>query len=341
MNLSTSSFSPWTRPENRPSPGDIADRLKAVPDQTASVVSKTDVRRYLRRYALFLALLLLCDFLIGALLKEGLDRYFGLDAPAPVLCVGHSHTVLGIDKTGLQNQLNLPVAKYARQGADPSNRLAMIRHYLDAQPGALKALVYDVDAHIFTSSGLSANSHRLFYPFMGSPVVRDYIASQTSNQFEYWSRRFFTLPRFNEVTIGLSVRGWLGKWTNLKYGTVNTERLERRIRNGDFRRIAFDPEAITLFERTIHLVRSHGIKLVLVYIPTIDIFNEAEPGKYREAIRRLNAYAARDGGVTFLNYNLEFDHRHELFYDPIHLNPKGQKQVTARLAADLKRVLDE
>jgi hypothetical protein len=340
MNLSTSSFSPSTQPEDRPTAADAAPRLKAVPTHSPPAGSQSTARRYVRRYALFLALLFLCDFMIGGLLKEGLDRYFGLAAPSPVLCIGHSHTVLGIDKTGLESRLGLPVAKYARQGADLSNRLAMIRHYLDAHPGAVKALVYDVDAHLFTGTGLSANSHRLFYPFMDSYVVRDYIAAQTPDPLEYWPRRLFKLPRFSEVTIGLSIRGWLGKWTNLKYGTVNTERLARQIENGDFRRIAFDPAAVALFEGTLQRVRSRGIHVVLAYIPTIDIFNAAEPNRYREAIRRLTAYAAGDSGVTFLNYNPAFAHRHDLFYDPIHLNPEGQKQVTARLAGDLKRILE-
>ena len=52
-------------------------------------------------------------------------------------------------------------------------------------------------------------------------------------------------------------------------------------------------------------------------------------------------YASADEGVIFLNYNTEFQNRHELFFDPIHLNPMGQEAVTQRLGRDLQRILTD
>lgn len=293
---------------------------------------------FLVKFAIFLSLFFISDRMLGDSLKAGLDRYFGLDRPANVLCIGHSHTVLGIDKTGLEDQLNLPVAKYARQGANISNRLAMIRHYLAVHPHSVKTIIYDMDAHTFTGEGLSANSHRLFYPFMDTPVIREYVKANCSSYGEYQLRNYLKLPRFDEVTLALSLRGWLKKWSNLKYGQVNVQRLRNELNQGDYRKIAFDSENIELFEETLRLIRAHGIHLVLVYIPTIDLLNNAEPEKYQEAIRRFEKYAAQSDGITFLNYNPEFSHRHELFYDPIHLNVIGQKLITERLANDLKKL---
>ncbi|MFC1828169.1 hypothetical protein ACFL0O_00985 [Thermodesulfobacteriota bacterium] len=299
---------------------------------------KTVLKSFLIKIAIFLAIFAMSDRMIGKFLEGGLDRYFGLNVPARVLCIGHSHTVLGIDKKGLEKQLDVPVAVYARLGADTSNRLAMIRHYLSKQPGAVKTIVYGVDAHAFTGEGLSKNSHRLFYPFMDTPLVRDYVKANAASPGEYWLRRNLKLTRFNEVTIGLSIRGWLNKWTNLKYGQINIEKLQKELKQGAFRKIEFDQSQIDLFEDTIRLVRSHDIQLVLVYIPTIDLYNNAEPEKYREAIKRFEAYAEKDNRITFLDYNPEFSHRHDLFYDPIHINPTGQKIITGRLSKDLQKL---
>lgn len=300
---------------------------------------KAILKRFLIKVTIFLAIFALSDQIIGKLLSGGLERYFGLDVPSKVLCIGHSHTVLGIDKVELEKQLNVPVAKYARQGADTSNLLAMIRHYLSTQPDSVKIILYGVDAHTFTEEGLSKNSHRLFYPFMDTPVIRDYVKANASSPGEYWLRRYMKLPRFNEVTLALAMRGWLNKWTNLKYGQVDIEKLRKELNQGAFRNITFDKEQIELFKEIIRLVRSHDIQLVLAYIPTIDIINNAEPKQYREAISQFEAYAAQDNGITFLNYNPEFSHRHKLFYDPIHLNPAGQKIITGRLAIDLKKLI--
>jgi hypothetical protein len=297
--------------------------------------------RCARLLLLFLALLSAVDRLFGFTLERGLERYFGLDSPAQVLCIGHSHTVLGIDKTGLEDEVGVPVAKYARQGADAENRLVMLRHYLERQPGSVKIMVYDVDAHTFTSAGLSANSHRLFYPFLSSPAVRGYVSQSAASPLECGLRRLVVTSRFSEVTLALSARGWLRKWTNFKVGSVDVERLQKQIVAGDIRPISFDEDAIRVFEETLREARSHYIHVVLALIPTLDLVNNAQPEAYAQAVQLLGQYATRDTGVTFLNYNPELSHRHELFYDAIHMNPAGQRQVTERLGRDLTVILGD
>jgi hypothetical protein len=299
---------------------------------------KNTLGRFLIKSCLFLVIFVLFDQVGGGFLRMGLDRYFGLDVPARILCIGHSHSVLGIDKIELEKDLHIPVAKYARQGADASNRLAMIRHYLAVHPDKVRIIVYDVNAHTFTGKGLSANSHRLFYPFMDIPVIRDYVKKHSTSPSEYWLRRHLKLPRFSEVTLSLSIRGWLRKWTNLKYTQIDIERTKKQLNQGNFRKISFDPGVLDFFAKTIRLVRSHNIHLVLAYIPTIDLLNEAEPSKYQEAIRIFKEYASKDTGITFLNFNPEFAHRHELFYDPIHLNANGQTLYTQYLVENLKKL---
>lgn len=153
-------------------------------------------------------------------------------------------------------------------------------------------------------------------------------------------RRFLKTSRFSEVTVALSIRGWLRKWSNFKRGAVDVQRLQKKIVAGTVRRISFDTKNIAAFEQTIKEVRSRGIQLVLLYIPTLDVLNAVEPEKYAEAIRKFETYAAADPGVIFLNYNPDLSARHELFYDSIHMNPAGQNVVTRRLAVDLARILD-
>jgi hypothetical protein len=297
------------------------------------------LRRFVVEFALFVCLLLVLDRALAAVLLRGLERYYGLNKPAEVLLLGHSHTVLGIDKPGLERATGRSVANYARAGADTFNRLEMLRHYLGRQPDTVKVVVYDVDAHAFTGKGLSANSYRLFFPFIDTPSVDAYVRREATSVGEYVLRRYFKTSRFSEETVASSIRGWLGKWTNLKRGTVDIAGLEKSIAAGDVRRITFDSENVAAFEQIIKEIRSRGIQLVLLYIPTVDVFNAVEPEKYAEAIRRFESYAAADPGVTFLNYNLDLASRHELFYDPIHMNPAGQKVVTERLIVDLEAIL--
>jgi hypothetical protein len=139
--------------------------------------------------------------------------------------------------------------------------------------------------------------------------------------------------------LSLSIRGYLRKWTSYKFGKVDVAALGRQIREGRFRRIGFDRDNINQFENTLSFARSNHCTLFEAYIPTIDVFNQAEPEKFQRSMEMLSNYAGTNSSIIFLNYNEVFQSRHDLFRDPIHLNRDGQREVSARLAEDLKRYL--
>ena len=290
---------------------------------------------FIVKLSVFVILFLTFDRLAAKFLEEGLDRNFGLDEPAKILCLGNSRSALGIDKPLLEKELGFPVAKYARNGANIADRLAMMKQYVESQPSSVKILVYDVDAHIFTGKGLSLNSYTLFYPFMDSSSIDAYVHEYASF-YDYGIRHLLKLRRFDLETCNLSLRGWLRKYDNLKSGSVDMERLKKEFDNGQIRHISFDEENILCFEQTLRFALEKGIYVVLLNIPTVDLYNQAEPEKYMHAIELLKGYASENDQVTFLDYTPFFCQQHELFYDPIHLNPKGQKVVTEKLVQDLK-----
>ena len=290
------------------------------------------------KLVVFIFLFLMFDRLAARFLEEGLNRSFGFDIPAEILCLGNSRTALGIEKLLLEKGLGVPVAKYARNGANIADRFAMFRQYLERQPSSVKILVYDVDAHIFTGEGLSMNSYTLFYPFMDSPSIDTYIRKYASFS-DYSFRHLLKLRRFDLETCNLSLRGWLRKWDNFKQGVVNIDRLKKQITNNQIRHISFDNECIKCFEQTLQFAQEKGIHVVLLYIPTIDLYNQAEPEKYRRAIELLQSFSSRYDWVTFLDYSSVYCQRHDLFYDQIHLNPQGQRLVTKKLVQDLKLLL--
>ncbi|MER2582344.1 MAG: hypothetical protein ABTR20_06460 [Candidatus Competibacter sp.] len=294
------------------------------------------VRRRLWRAALFMTVLLSTDFAVWTVLARGLERYFGLDAGAEILLIGHSHTVLGVDKERLETLTGLRVAKYAREGANMADREVMIRHYLERHPRSVQFVVFGVDAHSFTAAGLSKNSYQLFLPFMADPTVRDFLAAQKAlSGLEWGVRRVLRTARFNETTLALAVRGLQGNWQSYKRGQVDLARLEKQIANGDFRRIAFEATEQARFEALREFLRARGIRLILAYYPTVDVLNRAEPERFAQAMALLAGFANPEQGVWLLDYNAEYAGRHELFFDPIHLNVDGQAVITERLARDL------
>jgi hypothetical protein len=288
----------------------------------------------------FILLLLVTDRLIGGTLRRGLDRYYGMDRPATVLCVGHSRTVLGIDDGMLERKLGVPVAKYAFNGANTADRLTMIRQYVSSHP-SLKIIVYDVSAFTFTDKALSSNSYQLFYPYLDDPIVTAHIRTRARSIDEIFWRKIFTTLRFDEVTLALSMRGYMGLRANLKAGHVDAEATRERIRRGEVRRMEIDPLNVDLLEQTLDYAQSHSIRVALVYIPTLDVLSNSDRPAHDAVMAKVRSIAARHKGTIFLDYNRGLETNHELFFDPIHMNAAGQAMITGRLAEDLSRALDE
>ena len=296
-----------------------------------------DKVRFILKLFLIALLFLLLDRAVNLVLRTGLDRYYGLDRGAEVLCIGHSHTMLGIDRAKLEQSLGVPVAKYAVNGANVFDRLAMIRHYFSLHPHSVKIVVYDVDDHLLNYDGLSANSYKLFYPYLDIPAIAEYIQSNAGSRKEVMARRLITTLRYNSLIINLAIRGLFGRDDNLKGGVVDPVALSKEIQSGGRPSVQIEQEAVRCLEETIRVVCSHGARLVLCYIPTVDLINNMDPFKHQQVLNLFEKYSRQTEGVEFIDYNPRYSQRHELFADPVHLNGAGRKLVTADLAHDLAK----
>ncbi|WP_282781806.1 hypothetical protein [Phaeodactylibacter xiamenensis] len=279
---------------------------------------------------LFLFLFILVDRLSGAFLVEGLNRYFGLSADTELALVGHSHLMLSVDHKAIEQATGKKVAKYTRAGVNVADRAVMIDHLLEKCPD-LELVIYGVDAWMFTGEGLSQNSHALFYPFLSTKEIDKYV--QEKAEFtEYWQRKLLHTSRFDERLVSASVRGYLGNWQNFKYGTVDTLKAKSEILSGNFRKINSSDMNRNLFEKTLSQLSGKGIDVLLIYTPTIDIFNNAEPDKFREELDYFRKVARTNPNIEIIEYLNPWSSRYEIFFDPIHLNPKGQKIITDSLS---------
>jgi hypothetical protein len=69
------------------------------------------VIRFFLKLLLLAGIMFLIDHALSDVLLHGLDRYDGLDKKPEILCVGHSHTICGIDEMQLAKGIGRPVAK--------------------------------------------------------------------------------------------------------------------------------------------------------------------------------------------------------------------------------------
>jgi len=300
--------------------------------------SHNAIKKFLFKLLILSVLFFALDRGLSTVLKTGLDKYYGFGRGAKLLCIGHSHTMLGIDGAKLEQGLGIPVAKYAMNGANPSDRLTMIKHYFGSHPDRPRLVIYDVNSRIFASKELSSNSYRLLFPYLDNPDVDCYVRGNAGAWDEYLSRRLVRLLRYNGVTINLALRGTIGNHGNFKSGRIDIPTLQKEITTGGRGPVTVDLEMLNAFRETVRLVRDNGVTLVLFYIPTVDLLNNVDKKGYEDVMHIFREYALKDKSIIFLDYNPQFSHRHELFSDPIHLNRRGQQAVTEQAVVDLKKI---
>ncbi len=293
-------------------------------------MSNTSKTFLLKKYSAGLLIFAIVNILCLKLFNNGLKKYYCL-WPADILIIGHSMSEMAIDRDLLEKQTGHSVAKYCMNGTSIPDRFVMIRHYIESTGHKPKAILYDVGPRSF-SGGLAVNSHALFYPFINeSPTVADYVRSSATNQ-EYLLKMLIPLSRYDDTRIGAVIRGYRHDWKNRSVKQLNLEELKHKIEQNNFWKTTQNPERQKLFEETLDFLEEQNIHLFLLHLPNVDLLNNAEKDKNTVVINYIKSTIAKHSNITFIDANSVFESRYDLFIDPLHLNPKGQREVTAFLA---------
>lgn len=282
---------------------------------------------------------LILDNVINWAMMRGVNNYYGLNQAPDILLIGHSHLMLATDKEHLEKETGLKVSKYCREGVNVSDKKMMVEHFFNScNTDSLKYVLYGVDLATFTGDGLSKNSYKLFYPFMSDRYVDHYIADQDSS-IDYWLHKIIKTSRFNDEGLKNSaIRGWLNNWDNFKYNTVDIEKYKKELAAHHERSIKMNPEIIEEFKQTISIITSHGIRVVLVNTPTLDLLNNYESEKYAAMMNWFQEYADSNELVDFWDFNPEYASDHTIFSDRLHLNRHGQEIITGQLISRIKKL---
>lgn len=286
---------------------------------------------------LFILLFIGVDRSIGNLLNEGLNRYFGLNQYSQLLLIGHSHLMLAIDKETLEKGTNYKVSKYCREGVNVADRYEMVKQYLSSSfADSLQLVFYGVDQFMFTGAGLSKNSYKLFYPYIDNNAINEYIKNSTSTD-DYLLHKLVCTTRYSDALLNSAIRGWRNDWSNYKEGQLDVEQLKEQISKKQQRKISFEKELIELFEETLKLLTEHNIRVILVNTPIAKSLNEYEPDSYQQMIEYFKE-KTQHPLIEYWDFNTQYSDKQELFFDPIHLNPKGQTIITQKLIQRLNHI---
>ena len=304
---------------------------------SADLKSDKRWRRNLLRVLLFLALFIVLDLIFSVFLLEGVERNYGLKSDADVLMIGHSHLMLAVDKVMLERESGLKIAKYTREGVNMADRRVMAEQYFSTCAAKPEIVILSIDPWLFTGEGLSQNSWLLFLPFMDDRAVKEYIESSAPDRFDYLRYKYIRTSRFNAGLLNAAMRGWLKNWDNLKFGVVDTVRYGNAEALRNFRPITFSRELMDDFSHTLDFLNKDGTRVLLLNTPIWEPLINTQRAEYDRAMFLIDSIASEHcPDAEIIDFVPEFSHRTALFFDPIHMNPEGQKAVTEALSKCLK-----
>lgn len=297
--------------------------------------------KLLTRGIVFLLVIGVSDSGIGWFLNNGLNAYMGLDKQTAVVCVGHSHTMAAIDDELLAKNLGVQVAKYALCGVNTFDRQAMLQHYFNEHPQGTRLIVYDVDHLLFNSEPKQSTAYRQLYPFMDNPQMGAYLREQAWSSSEYYARKILKTLRYSDATRNNAIRGHLAKKVQGWKSRANINAIKKDlVLNPEKYRIKMHQESINALIDTINLAERYNVRMLLVFLPTMDIVNSLEPEKYNKVIAVYEQLVRSHKNVTFINYNDKYASEYRLFYDSTHMNQDGQLLMTKELSSEIVSLIN-
>lgn len=283
-------------------------------------------------------MLVTTDLLVSLFFQKGLEHYYGLDQEADILIVGHSHLMKTCNKNMLENELNLKVSKYCREGVLIRERYGMVKHFLDSQQDkSVPIVIYGVDPFLFTNKPISLNSHKLFYPFMDKKNIDELIRRDAQKWYDYPLHKYIRSSRYTDISMYRSCRGWMNYWESLSNGAIS-EKEWSRPRNWT---LTMSEELLTVFHDTINLLLKHNCHVVLVYPGIIQSFREGNPEAYNTIINFYQSLADQHPNIDFLDYSEHFSPFKEMYEDSVHINRKGEQLFSRMLINDLQKIIRE
>jgi len=279
------------------------------------------------------------DYMCGEFFLKGLNKNFGLNQESEIFIVGHSHMMMGVDRTELERATGAKVSKYTRTGVSLPERYLMTGQYLrSGYSDKLKAAIIGVDCFTFSEGGISDNCYTLFYPFYEDKGVNEYLKNNATF-LEYWQHSIFHLSRYSDDLINSSIRGWRDDDRNYKTSTINLDDFERQ-KSKWKSKISFKKELQDLLDKMINELTEKHIKVYLVNTPTLDAINHAYPDNYARMMTYYRKLAEENENVEFIDFS-KYESDYSIFFDPLHLNVKGQKLVTDSLATLLNNYFEQ
>jgi lysophospholipase L1-like esterase len=244
---------------------------------------------------------------------------------------------MGIEPRLVAQMTGLATANYGVSGTDLIAHEAMVRQLLHRRrvPGVV---ILGVDELTFSRGELWQSAYLNLYPYFSDPAVRAYLKSKAATRRDYYLRQYLPLLRFTDVR-NLALRGFCNRriyhdWV-VKFPS---EAAGGRITVDD--NIAIDQDKVARLHRILAVLKAQKVPVILLFIPSTDVFTRMHDGQYHETLRIIKEIAAQNK-VAFVTNATYLSPQHDKFFDEDHLNNHGQQLLSSLIATRVREVIKE
>jgi hypothetical protein len=292
-------------------------------------------KTFLCKLILFILVFYLTDYLISTILLKGLEKYYGFNTQPEILINGSSMSYYGLNKIYIESNTGKKVSTYVRGGVGTVDRYYMIQHFLSNYSNNLKSVIYEVNPTLFSEKGISINVHKLFLPFIDQKSLIPYFKERMDLKTFYFYK-YIRTKRFDDQLAICSLRGYLKKYDNWQSGILDTINYNQKTESKGSISIENSTDQINIFQKTIEQLNSKKIKVFLVMMPIYHgKIQTYKPESYISFCNYFRTYCSSSTNTFFIDFNSNkslTDYNN--FFDPIHLNTKGQKELS-KLVVDV------
>jgi hypothetical protein len=284
----------------------------------------------LRNAVIFIIAFFLIDFLISSFLTKGLFKFYGFEMQPKILINGSSISYYGFNRNYIEINSGQNVSPYVRGGVGIEDRYYMIQHFLSNYSNNLKTVFYEINPTLFSGVAISKNVHKLFLPFIDQKSFMNYFKERMDLK-SYYFYKLIKTSRFNDYQLKInSFRGYLKRYDNWQQDVIDTSKIEDLKKSKDSVVIEIRIENIEIFLKTMKLLTNQNAKVYLLMMPMYSPKLETyQTESYNSFCNYFKTFCQSSPKTFFIDLNsIDSLTDYNGFFDPIHLNSRGQKDLS-------------
>tara|TARA_R110002012_G_scaffold283304_2_gene473596 strand:+ start:45543 stop:46484 length:942 start_codon:yes stop_codon:yes gene_type:complete len=309
----------------------------------------TETKLFFIKATKFILIIIVVDFILGLFANHIFQsqktgqyariNHIAQDTSAKVIITGSSHAIKHYVPEVLDSVLGIETYNAGANGQKLIYAYAIQKIILKKR--APELIVLNIDEDWLYTSDIAYKRFSVLYPFYKEH--KDVLKPILDQESKFSNYKLLLNSYRNNSTIVHIIKYFLIPQKDYKgymplYSTmdksINSSELQLR---GEYTSEEIDPNFVLVLENLISSAKDNNVRLLFVISPKFSKANLTKNASYQKILEIVN-----EQKITLYDFQNDsiFTGEHELFYDATHLNDKGARLFSRRLAEKIAHLKD-